>query len=83
MSERARKLIEEALGLSTAERADLAAEMLASLPPDRAIDEENPGPEWASEVERRASEALADPDGGVPWEAARNEILAEVRSRRR
>jgi putative addiction module component (TIGR02574 family) len=82
MLDRARKLLEEALGLSTPERAEMAAELLASLPPGHAIDEENPDPEWSAEIERRAREAMADPDGGIPWETARGEILTELRSRR-
>jgi putative addiction module component (TIGR02574 family) len=82
MTDRARKLLEEVLGLSTTERAEMAAELLATLPPGPALDEENPDPEWASEMERRARAAMADPDGGIPWEIARDEILAELRSRR-
>lgn len=83
MSDRARKLLEEALGLSTTERADMAAGLLATLPPGEALDEESPDPEWTAEIERRARDAMADPDGGVPWEKARDEILAELRSHRR
>ena len=82
MAPRAQKLLEEALELSTTERADLAAELLASLPPGSALDEENPDAEWSTEVERRAREAQADPDGGVPWETVRDEISRELRARR-
>lgn len=82
MTDRARKLIEEALGLSTTERANMAAELLDSLPPEAPIDEEHPDPEGTAEIERRAREAVADPDGGIPWETARDEILAELRSQR-
>jgi putative addiction module component (TIGR02574 family) len=81
MTERARKLLEDALALSDAERAEVAAELLASIGPPGAVDFESS--EWATEIERRAEEALADPDGGIPWEQARDEILAELRARRR
>ena len=74
MTDRARKLLEEVLGLSTTERAEMAAELLATLPPGPALDEENPDPEWAAEIERRAREAMADPDGGIPWETARGRV---------
>jgi putative addiction module component (TIGR02574 family) len=82
MSERARKLLEEVLGLSTSERAEMAAALLATLPPGHALDEEDPDPEWVAEIERRARAAMADPDGGIPWETAREGILAALRSRR-
>lgn len=83
MTDRARKLLEEALVLGDSERADLAAQLLASLPPGTALDEENPDAEWVAEVERRANAAAADPDGGIAWETARAEILDELHSRRR
>jgi len=76
MSDRARKLLEEALSLAVGECADLAAELLASLPADPANDM---GPEFAAELERRARSALASPDGGLPWESVRDELLAELR----
>jgi putative addiction module component (TIGR02574 family) len=82
VTDRARKLMEEALGLSLPERAEMAAELLASLPPEPELDEERPDAEWSAEIERRASVAMADPDGGISWEGARDEILTELRSRR-
>ena len=82
MTDRACELLEEVLGLSTTERAELAAELLATLSPGPALDEENPDPDWAAEIERRAREAMADPDGGIQWETAKDGILAELRSRR-
>jgi putative addiction module component (TIGR02574 family) len=71
VTDRARKLLEEALALSDDERASLASELLASLP-DHGLH-----PEWAVEIERRARRAWADPDGGEPWEA----VEARLRSR--
>jgi putative addiction module component (TIGR02574 family) len=82
MTDRARKLIEEALALSSAERAGMAVALLESLPPEPEVDEDNPDPVWSAEIERRALEASADPHGGIPWETARDEILTELRSRR-
>jgi putative addiction module component (TIGR02574 family) len=82
VTDRARKLMEEALGLSLAERAEMAAELIASLPSEPEVDEESPDPEWSAEIERRARAAMADADGGIPWEDVRAEILTELRSRR-
>ena len=70
VTDRARKILDEALGLSDEERAQVAAELLASLSDDEL------SAEWRDELERRARAALADPDGGVPWEAVRARIIA-------
>ena len=61
--------------LSSQERADLAAELLASL--DGQADEDA-GQAWAEEIERRARRALADPDGGLDWDTVREELRAEL-----
>ena len=76
MSERAHKLLKDALGLPVQDRADLIAELLASLEgePDEDVEAA-----WAAEIERRARGALADPDGGEPWETARDEIRDELK----
>ena len=82
MTDRARKLLEEALHLSEAERADLASELLSTLPRGPALDEDSPDAEWVAEIERRAREAAADPAGGIPWERTRREILDDLHRRR-
>jgi hypothetical protein len=33
---------------------------------------------WAAEIERRAREALANPNGGEDWSAARAEIESKL-----
>ena len=65
-SERPRNLV----GLG---RAELAADLLASLDGERERDVEAA---WSAEIERRAREALADPDDDVAWEAVRAELHA-------
>ena len=75
MSERAHKLLRDALGLPVQERADLIAELLSSL--DGESDEDVEAA-WAAEIERRARAALADPDGGEPWESVRDGLLTEL-----
>jgi putative addiction module component (TIGR02574 family) len=73
MSERARKMLHDAMDLSLAERAELAADLLASLDGEPEADVEAA---WASEIERRAREALADPEDDVAWETVRAELHA-------
>jgi putative addiction module component (TIGR02574 family) len=68
MSERARKLLHDAMDLRVSERAELAADLLASLDGEPEADVEAA---WASEIERRAREALTNPDDDVAWETIR------------
>jgi putative addiction module component (TIGR02574 family) len=73
MTERARKLLNDAMELPLPERAELAADLLASLDGEPDADVEAA---WASEVERRARDAHANPDDDVAWETVRNELNA-------
>lgn len=75
MSERARKLLHDALDLPLSERAELAAGLLASLGGEPEADVEAA---WANEIERRAREALANPDDDLAWEAVRAELHADT-----
>jgi putative addiction module component (TIGR02574 family) len=78
MSERARKLLEDAMELPVSERAELAADLLASL--DGEADSEVEAA-WVAEIERRAREALANPDDDIAWETVRAELHASSTSR--
>jgi putative addiction module component (TIGR02574 family) len=73
MTHRARKVFEEALQLPLPERAELAADLIASLDgePDEDVEAA-----WAAEIERRAKDALAEPDDDIPWETVRAELKA-------
>jgi putative addiction module component (TIGR02574 family) len=73
MTDRARKLLRDAMELPLPERAELAADLLASLDGEPEADVEAA---WASEVERRAREAIADQDDDVAWETVRDELHA-------
>ena len=81
MSSRAQDLVREALALPLDERADVAAQLLASLE-DAAVDKpaevEAAG---AAEIERRARRALADESAGTPWDDVRRRADAELRQR--
>jgi putative addiction module component (TIGR02574 family) len=74
MTERARKVLQDAMELPLPERAELAADLLASLDgePDAEVEAA-----WASEIERRARDAHANPDDDVAWEAVRAELHAD------
>ena len=72
MSDRARKLYEDAMTLSDDERLDLADQLLSSLPADE---------EWLGELERRARRALADPHGGEAWDVVQRRVAARVANR--
>jgi putative addiction module component (TIGR02574 family) len=76
MSSKAARLLSEALALPEAERAALAADLLASVePPAKLTDEE-----WLAEVERRARSAR-DGSLGIPWAEARRRIEDSLRSK--
>jgi hypothetical protein len=69
MSKMGQKVLDEALQLELSERAELAAELLASLDGEPDSDVEAA---WASEIERRAARARSGEDSGRPWSEARD-----------
>ena len=75
MSDRAHRLLKDALDLPVKDRADLVAELLASLEgePDEDVEAA-----WAAEIERRARAAAADPTGGEAWETVRDQLRDEL-----
>ena len=81
MASRAQDLLREALTLPIDERADVAAELLASL--DDAGTENSAEVEaaWAAEIEGRARRVMAGESEGIPWEDVRSQAEAELRKR--
>lgn len=81
------QVLQEALKLPRKERADVAAELLASL--DRSNTTSEPDAEsfgkvqkaWAVEIERRARKVSAGKSRGIPWEEARREIEQRLEER--
>jgi putative addiction module component (TIGR02574 family) len=65
---RAKALLREVLKLSPEERADVAAELLASLDDAPIAEADEVARDWGAEVERRARRVLAGESPGVPWE---------------
>lgn len=74
----AAKLLEEALKLDSAGRAELAAELIASL--DIGADESVEAA-WATEIEERAARARSGADSGEPWPEVRERLERDLRSR--
>jgi hypothetical protein len=73
----AQKLFEQALTLEATDRAELAAQLLASLDEAEADVESA----WAVEIERRAADARQNPDEDEDWRIVLDEIQREVLSR--
>jgi len=71
MTKATERILESALQLDLDQRAELAAELLASL--DGAPDEDAESA-WAAEIEQRASRARSDEDPGRPWAEVRDQI---------
>ncbi len=78
MGEVGKRLLKEALELPDAERAELAAELMASFdgPSDPDVDAA-----WAVEIERRADKVLSGESQGVPWDEVRERVERELRRR--
>ena len=71
MTQRARAVLHEALALPLEDRANVAAELLASLeqlPPEDAAAVQAA---WALETERRARRVLSGESTGEPWNSVR------------
>ena len=79
MSPRAQELLREAMALPVKERADLAAELLASLDDAAADDPAEVEAAWAAEIERRARQVMTGETAGIPWEDVRRRAEAELR----
>ena len=81
MSSRAQEVLREALALPIAERADVAAELLASLDDAETENLAEVEAAWAAEIERRARRVMAGESVGVPWEDVRRRAEAELPKR--
>mgnify|MGYP003460293110 CR=1 FL=1 len=80
MTSRAQELLREALALPVDERADVAAELLASLD-DGSEDPVEVEAAWAAEIERRARRVLAGDSAGASWQDVRTRAEADLRKR--
>ncbi len=81
MTSRAQALLREALTLPTDERADVAAELLASLDETAAESPAEVEAAWAHEIERRARRVMSGDSTGEPWEDVRARVLQRLAER--
>ena len=78
MDERAKDLLRGALELPLEQRAELAAELLASMDGEA---DSNVEAAWGTEIERRVRQVLNDETAALPWESVRAEALAKINRR--
>jgi putative addiction module component (TIGR02574 family) len=81
MTDRAQELLREALALPVDERADVAAELLASLDEPAASDPMAVETAWAREIERRARRVMTGASTGEPWEDVRARVTRRLADR--
>lgn len=78
MTKATSKLLEDALKLDLAERAELASSLLASLEGEA---EEGAEAAWAVEIEERAARARSGEDPGAPWPEVRERLERDLEKR--
>jgi putative addiction module component (TIGR02574 family) len=82
MTDRAQAVLREALTLPLDQRADVAAELLASLEDvTAATDPAAVEAAWGAEIERRARRVMSGQSVGEPWEDVRNRIAQRLTER--
>jgi putative addiction module component (TIGR02574 family) len=76
MTKAAEDLLHDAMALPLAERAELAAELLASLDgePEEAVEAA-----WAAEIDRRVDRIRRGEATGRPWEDVRADLEKHAR----
>ncbi|RIQ18837.1 addiction module protein [Jiangella rhizosphaerae] len=75
MTSQAQELLRAALALPVNDRADVAAELLASLDEPADTDRQAVEDAWAHEIERRARRVLAGESAGEPWGDVRARLM--------
>jgi putative addiction module component (TIGR02574 family) len=78
MTDRTRELLVEVLKLPLPERAEIAAEVLASIDGEEDTDAEAA---WLAEIERRGRRVLSGQSQGMPWEQVRARIEQRLKQR--
>lgn len=72
------RILQDALGLSEQERAEIAARLIESLDIARDGDAAEIEEAWAAEIERRCAALDAGTTGTTDWEDVRRQIEAEI-----
>ncbi len=78
MTKVAETLLQEAIKLDVTERAELAAELLASLDGEP---EEEVEAAWAAEIQRRIERIEAGEEKLIPWDDVKRRIEKEILGR--
>ena len=81
MTQRAQELLREVLTLPPDERADVAAELLASLDEPMTDDPAAVRAAWVQEIEKRARRVLAGESTGELWEDVRDRVARRLTQR--
>ena len=76
----AQELIEQALRLPAADRAEVAAEMLLSLSPDESLNVDER--EWIAEIQSRRAEASRGEVVMPAWSDVRADLLNDLQQAR-
>jgi putative addiction module component (TIGR02574 family) len=79
MTERAQAVLRDAMLLAADERANVAAELLASLDDSVSEDPAAVQAAWAKEIERRARRVLAGESSGQPWDDIRDRVARRLK----
>jgi putative addiction module component (TIGR02574 family) len=77
VTDAAKKLLDDALGLPPDDRARLASALIASLDESGGTAADS---EWIEELERRAGRVHAGDSEGSPWPEVRARLLARLTS---
>ncbi len=79
MSSTAKRIITEAMNLSSSERAQIAEELISSLDelPDEEVEKA-----WQAEINRRIDEVESGKVQCVPWEQILEKLRANARAQR-
>ncbi len=81
MTNAADRILQDALGLSDKERAEIAARLIESLDADVGADVEGIEEAWAAEIERRCAALDAGKTGTTAWDEVRRQIEADLKRR--
>jgi putative addiction module component (TIGR02574 family) len=79
MSDKAKQLLDQALALSEAERADIAGALIESLEPAADADVEVA---WRREVARRVAALDSGTARTVPWSEVRDQLFSRLSGER-
>jgi len=72
-------ILRDAMALRDEDRADLAAQLLASLDSPAVDDSATIGAVWALELERRAARALSGEAATVDWATVRDHVADHLK----